>query len=669
MRRLLILTLALLVLMPPRLALAHGLEIGYYNLPVPLWLYLFGAAAVVLVSFVLVGLFAGAEPTQGEVPYRYPRFNLLQVRALRVLVTNKPLLLGVRLLSVALFLLVILSGLLGRQDPGSNFAPTFVWITWWVGFVLFTVFVGNVWPLVNPWKILFEWAEVLGRRLGVKGGLELRKPYPAPLGVWPALVLFSVFVWVENVFNGVAIPLNVALFTLLYSTFTWTGMLLFGKNTWLRGGEAFSVFFGIMARFAPTEVRVKRTDLCTKCSGACGTVKGDCVNCYECFGRAAVEDRELNLRPPAVGLARLEPMPRGGLIFIIVALAGVTYDGLSETPLWFRLTTPVPQTLRLVAVPLVFLAVYLGFVKLSQLLVGRNGVRFGRLAAGYAYALVPIAVAYQVAHYYTLLIIQGQAIFYLLSDPFGWGWDLFGTADHEINIGVVSAAIVWYSQVALIVAGHVVAVYLAHLIALRLMWDPRRALRSQFPMLALMIAYTIFGLWILSQPIIVEGQPSEENAAPEPVAAAKLRDEEGSVVGTAEFSKGPDGVTIAVSLRRGQEAVEPGEHGIHIHEKGDVTPDFAAAGEHLNPTGARHGFENAEGPHAGDLGNIVVLPNGSGGYSTMNNRVTLSNGTNAILDEDGSALIITERPDNYKSDPNGNSGNGVAGGIIEKQTP
>ena len=118
------------------------------------------------------------------------------------------------------------------------------------------------------------------------------------------------------------------------------------------------------------------------------------------------------------------------------------------------------------------------------------------------YTLVPIAIAYQVSHYYTYLLIQGQAIIYHLSDPFGWGWDLFGTAGYEIRVGVVSAAFVWYSQVVLIVAGHVLAVYLAHMVSLRFFGSPKLALRSQLPMLVLMILYTIFSLWIISQPIV-----------------------------------------------------------------------------------------------------------------------------------------------------------------------
>jgi len=390
-----------------------------------------------------------------------------------------------------------------------------------VGFGYFTAFVGNLWPLVNPWKVLFELFDGLARQLGAKKGLELGEPYPASLGVWPALVLFGVFVWVENIFEGSATPLNIALFTLLYSMVTFFGMIVFGKETWLQRGEAFSVFFGILARFAPTEVRVTDSKLCKNCRGTCQTSERQCLNCYECFARAEPESRELNLRPWAVGLSLGERVTPDRLAFVVFALASVTYDSLLGTQPWVELQrlTSISQTLGLVALPLVFLVVYLGFVKLSQLF-GSGYVSFGRLAAAYVYSLVPIAIAYQVAHYYTLLLIQGQSIIALLSDPLGWGWNLFGTADYETNASLIGTDFVWYSQITLIVAGHVIAIYLAHIVALRLLQNPKLAMRSQYPMVALMMLYTIFSLWILSQPSVEmrnnEATVTEEVSEPTP---------------------------------------------------------------------------------------------------------------------------------------------------------
>jgi hypothetical protein len=492
---LMLLTLTLFLLAPPTLAFAHGVGQSQ-DLPLPFWLYLFGAGAVVIISFVQIGLSVG----EGHTLYRYPRFNLLAIGPLRAVLTSRPLLQGLRLLSVALFFLVILSGFLGEQVMDDNLAPIFVWIIWWVGFGFFTAFVGNIWPLVNPWKILFEWAERFARWVGVKRGIELNEPYPASWGIWPALVLYAGFIWAETVFKGSAIPANVALVAYLYSVLTWTGMVVFGKKTWLQRGDAFSVFFSILAKFAPTEVRVSDPQLCKECSATCQTVQGECVDCYDCFAKAAAGDRQLNVRPWAVGLSSTEEVSLDRLGFVIFMLASVAYDSLADTSLWATLfgTTFLSKTLGLIALPLLFLAVYLWVIKLSQVF-GLGYVPFRRLAAAYVYSLVPIAIAYQAAHYYTYLLIQGQTIIRLVSDPFGWGWNLFGTADYKPNAGFIDPNFVWYSQIVLIIAGHVIAIYLAHVGALRLLKAPRLAMRSQYPVLGLMVLYTMFSLWILSQ--------------------------------------------------------------------------------------------------------------------------------------------------------------------------
>ena len=481
-----------------RPAMAHGFG-PTYDIPIPLWLYLYGAAAAVVLAFVPLALFSRKE-RDADVAYQYPRRDLFRVRLLRTILTSRPLLGGLRVLSVGLFFVVVIAGLVGIQS-GFNIVPTFVWVTWWVGFSFLTALVGNLWPLVNPWRLLFDWAEGLARRLGYRDGLELEEPYPEALGIWPAVGLFLVFVWVENVFEGSYVPRNIAFFVLAYSLITLYGMAFFGKETWLRHGEAFSVYFGLLGRFAPTEVRVKNREVCLDCDGC---EPGRCVSCYECFRLAAPGERELNLRPLAVGLSLPEKAPPGGAAFVIVVLAGVTFDGLLQTPLWLEIVrlTPVTQTLGTILLPMLFLGIYLVFVELSRVLGGGGEEGFRRFAAAYAFSLVPIAIAYQMAHYYTYLLIQGQMIVSLVSDPFGWGWNLFRTAGFEPRYGIVGAGFVWYSQVALIVVGHVIAVYLAHSISLRLLRDPGRALRSQLPMLVLMVLYTITSLWILAQPIV-----------------------------------------------------------------------------------------------------------------------------------------------------------------------
>jgi tetratricopeptide (TPR) repeat protein len=499
----------LFMLNPPGAVYAHGFG-QRYDLPVPLWLYVTGAATAVVFSFVVVAIFLRG-PSRS---HPYPRYNLLR-SPLGHFLTSPAILSGVKLVSVALFVLLILTGLFGNPRTTRNLTPTLVWVIWWVGLAYVSALVGNLWALINPWKILFEWAEWLNHRVTHGAAFSLHWPYPQTWGAWPGVVLFVVFAWIELAFEGAALPGNLAGLILLYSALTWTGMFLFGKDVWLRYGEAFSLVFGLLARFAPTEVRVCDAAICQACRLDCRDDDGACIDCYACFTKAAVTQREWNLRPYAVGLARPKNVSVSEMVFVLVLLATITFDGFTATPLWADIVTSlwrvlpamggawltVIKTLGLLVFPLVFLEVYVVFSILMATL-SRARITGARLTRTFALTLVPIAIGYHIAHYLTFLLIQGQRIIPLASDPFGFGWNLLRTAGYRINIGLVDARFAWYTAVMAIVVGHIIAVYLAHLMALRTLRDHTLALRSQYPMLVLMVGYTMISLWILAQPIV-----------------------------------------------------------------------------------------------------------------------------------------------------------------------
>jgi len=292
-------------------------------------------------------------------------------------------------------------------------------------------------------------------------------------------------------------------------------MLLFSKERWLQCGEAFSIAFGILARFAPIEVRVMNPEVCASCSFDCRDRDGECINCYECLDLTDDRDCEWNLRHFAVGLLRDEKVSLSMAAFVILMLATVTFDGFTATPLFGSLESnlfalvpfigewriTVIDTLGLALFPTLFLVVYL-FVCRLMVVTSRTNLAVGEMARAFVFSLVPIALAYHLAHYFSYLLIQGQLIVPLLSDPFGFGWDLFGTASYRINIAVVGARFAWFVAVGSIVLGHIIAVYLAHVIALRNLKEPTTALRSQYPMLGLMVGYTVISLWIIAQPIV-----------------------------------------------------------------------------------------------------------------------------------------------------------------------
>jgi hypothetical protein len=343
------------------------------------------------------------------------------------------------------------------------------------------------------------------------------------------VALFLAFAWMELVWPARDHPRSLAIAILVYSAITWSAMLAFGRERWLRGGEAFALVFGLLARFAPTEVRVTDPHTCRRCEAEpCREATGGCVNCHGCFARAPRAAREWNLRPPAVGLLSTRPQHPSVLALVLVMLSTVTFDGFIETPLWAAIAgalTGMPPsrllpTLALVASPLLFLGVYALFAWLMlaaargqvgpSRAVGRSAgsaMTPGGVARRFVLTLLPIAIAYHVAHYLAFFLLAGQLVIPLASDPFGLGWDLLGTTLYRLDVGIVNARFIWLTAVTAVVIGHVLAVYLAHATALRVFGDGRRAARSQYPMLVLMVGYTMVSLWILAQPVVETGRP------------------------------------------------------------------------------------------------------------------------------------------------------------------
>jgi hypothetical protein len=487
----------------PQAALAHGFG-QRYDLPVPLGLWVSAAAAAVVLSFVIIGFFSRASVRVD----RYPRIDLLRFKLGRVLAGARSRLV-VRLVSVGLLLLIVAASFLGDQNPTRNIAPIAIWVAWWVGFAYLSALVGNFWAVANPWAAIFAWAEAL---------LGPHRPvlaYPSWLGVWPAVLLFAAFAWIELIFTGRTVPATLGLLVAGYSLITWAGMFLFGRAIWLRYADPFAVAFGVLARFSPTEVRVTDPSACQACVLPGAFPGGSCPGCVECFERAASARREWNLRPYGAGLLDARDISPSMIMFVLLLLSTVTFDGFTATPAWaglegalYAALAPLGDarlsfigTLGLIVFPLAILVVYLLFARWMAWAAGGR-VPAGTVARLFVLSLVPIAIAYHLAHYFTYLLVQGQFLFRLVSDPFGFGWNIFGSARYRPDIAIVGARAAWYTGVVAIVLGHVVAVYVAHAVALREYGERRDALRSQLPMLVLMVGYTMLSLWIVAQPIV-----------------------------------------------------------------------------------------------------------------------------------------------------------------------
>lgn len=443
-------------------AAAHGL-VGKQDLPIPRWLFGWAAAVVLVVSFV--GL-AVLWPT--------PRLAGARQRTLLTVPLALEVLCGA--LGVAAFAGLVYAAFAGTQSPGANIVPTTVFVLFWVGLAFASLLLGDVFAAFNPWRAT---GRAIGWALGRIATVPEALPYPARLGHWPAAAGIAGFVWIELIYSGRDRPSSLMVLALIYAALQLLAMSLFGTREWARRGDAFGVYFGLFASLSPLNW----------------------------------ERRTLRLRAPLTGTATITAT--AGTVALLCVMIGTTsFDGLTASPLWNSVLqdglVPFYERLGLSLNTAVQAGFTTGLVAMVCLIaalyaLGCAGIRttdrastWPQVARRFSPSLVPIALAYVMAHYFGLLAYQGQAIAYLASDPLGDGSDLLGTATTSIDYTWVSATAIWYVQVGVLVLGHAAGLALAHDRALIDYGASRQAVRSQYWMLGVMIAFTSLALWLLS---------------------------------------------------------------------------------------------------------------------------------------------------------------------------
>jgi hypothetical protein len=465
----------------PGAASAHAIDVNY-DFPLPIWLYAAAGSFAVLATapaaaFAVRG---GGGPTSRNL---YPRLGRLRLGPIGLTVVS----------------LLLLDGLVGGAfgDPLSvtaNPLPLLVWVDFWVGLGIVSGFVGNLWDFVSP---LNAGGRALDRTLAARG--VAARPYPAWLGMWPAVAQLLAWSWAELVWLDSSRPRDLLVIMLAYFAVQLAAMSVFGAEVWLSNAELFTVFARTFARFAPLELFVRGAD--ERCSaGRCDT-GGERRNCPACWLAAEREQRGVRLRPYGSGVRREPALAAGGGAFVVAALATVVFDGYHQTRTYASLVNrlfPNEPADSLALGTLTMLVLVGGFV-LAYVLVAALVSRFEEgspeLTAGrYAPTLIPIAVVYFAAHYFLYWLYVGQLTPGTVADPFEHDW----VPDYA-PWTPLSGAAVWWIEVVLIVWGHVVAVLAAHRVALAVHARPARAFASQLPLVALMVAYTFSGLWVLGQ--------------------------------------------------------------------------------------------------------------------------------------------------------------------------
>ena len=428
--------------------LAHGVG-SRTDLPIPLGLALYGAGAAILISFAILLLFWRTPRLGG------PMSGRPVPRAVQRVLDSPAFRRSLQVVALAAAVLVTVVALVGPQDSDENLAPWALYVTFWVGLVPASLLLGPVWRIANPLRLLHR-------------GLAVLLPHPPGagrlprLGLWPAVPSLFLFLWLELVFPSRSEPAVVAAFLVCHAVVQLALALWFGEG-WFARGDGFEVYSSLVARLSP-------------------------------WGRR--DDGTLVLRSP---LANASAAPAGpGLAAVVVVLLGSTaFDGLSRTVFWQ--TGPgaandvLSGTLGLLLMIALVAGLYLIGTRASGRLAGQHRDVQPRRYAG---TVVPIVLGYTVAHYFSLLALDGQTAWILLSNPFAVpGVDLFGTYGNTVDLTAVGPDAIALVQVGAVVLGHVLGVTLAHERAL--LWARRARASDQLPLVVVMVLFTVGGLGLL----------------------------------------------------------------------------------------------------------------------------------------------------------------------------
>jgi hypothetical protein len=442
--------------------LAHGIG-GRTDLPLPAWQLAWAAGFSVAISFVALGAF-------------WERPHLAAAARGRALLTAvgppaRMIETLLKLVGLFLFGVVLYAAWEGNTNFAVNISGDAFLIWFWVGLQFVSAVFGDVWRAFNPFFTIADSAA------WVKGKVTRSAMSPIDHGetsLWPAAIAIFAYLWFELAYNSLwfesetrsaADPRAIGVFLTAYSAAMLLGASYKGRG-WVRSADGFAVLFSKLAAMA-----IFHLD----------------------------EERRLRVRPPLAGIATLAPVA-GMVPFIIVVLGSTTFDGFTRSSLWFDIAgdrvgwgLTVVSTVGLLAIVLI---VGLAYSFAINLMAGVTGESTEELSAVFGPTLVPIAAAYAVAHYFSLLVLDGQRMFIQISDPFGRGWDLFGTKDYAINWVFVSPGVIAWVQTLAIAIGHVLAVAAAHDRAIS-RYPHDVAVRSQYPMLGVMVFYTVVGLFLL----------------------------------------------------------------------------------------------------------------------------------------------------------------------------
>ena len=431
---------------------AHGIG-GRLDLPLSEWQVAWAGGVALVFSFAALGYF-WHKPLLKKLSIGRPAFSVFTWLNLFKTI--------IRYISLTLFTVVLIAGFIGQDNTVANLAPITVFVVFWIGIAFASALFGHIWREISPWETLGKLVDQIRKENGESAPKWLTSG-------WAALAPISIFHWFELAYHDGASPRVLGWWILIYTV----GLMAIAWRwgwTQARKAEGFGVLFGAFAELSP--FRVKETE--------------------------AQKPKKMFIRVPFVGVANCE-MTSSQLAVVLAALGGTAFDGFSRTRFWSEIIVGRNKW-ELTLVNTVGLIWIVAVVGVAYHLAGKLGGKTtgdAKFSERFGASLIPILFGYDLAHYFSLLLLEGQAFKVLISDPFGKGWDIFGTATDPINWTLISSGVIGWVQVLSIVGGHLVGVLVSHDRGIE-KFELKKAMQSQYPMLAVMVLYTMFGLVLMT---------------------------------------------------------------------------------------------------------------------------------------------------------------------------
>ena len=503
---------------------------------IPNWLYFVSIALVLIVSFAMFEGLAYWQRKQGIKPAADRPGERLPLKWVGRFFGKRPVRFCFQLFMATAFILIIIVGLIGNQNPALNLVPLLTWTIWWCGLVVLIMFVGKAWCYMCPWDAISSWMVKLRFWKKTDETLGLGLPWPKAFrNIAIATFLFVTLTWLEIGFNATMRPSFTAWLAIGMLTLAVVSAFLFDRKSFCRYGCLVGRVSGLYAMFSGVEVRAKNAETCRSCRGkecyngsadayGCPTFEHPsimktntyCTQCTECIQACPYDNIDVNMRPWGEDL-KVEIKPRADEAYLALLMLAITgFHGLTMTPAWGELTAFLNQQvnmgrmgsftvgmLMMMGLPIVIYAVLIFFSRIIAITVDpelKARFSYREYFVKYAYCMLPIALFYHLAHNLEHLLMEGPKIIARLSDPLGWGWNLFGTAGISIP-PLASLETLWIFQVLLVGVGHVYSLWAAQKTGQHIFTNQKAASRGQWPMLIGMIAFSIFSLWLLKQPM------------------------------------------------------------------------------------------------------------------------------------------------------------------------